>query len=233
MIRVAVCDDDKIMLDTICERIADYYASDCEIVKYQDGKRLLEESKKQLFDVLFLDIDMPELNGMEVAQIIRETNRYIKIIFVTNKDNLVYKTLQYVPFRYIRKACFNEEFPEAAEELKKSLIESNRTEMFSFKDRKICVRLRDLVYAEVLNHTLKIVLKKETLNITGTMDGLDEAIGSFGFIRIHKSYLVNYRYISSIEASDVVLSSGERLPLSKKRAKEVMLQLQIFSRNER
>lgn len=233
MIRIAVCDDEKIMLDTICERIADYYASDCEIVKYEDGKRLLEESKKQLFDVLFLDIDMPELNGMEVAQIIRETNRYIKIIFVTNKDSLVYKTLQYTPFRYIRKAHFDEEFPEAAEELKKSLIESSRTETFSLKNRKICVKLRDIVYAEVINHTLKVVLEKETLNITKTMDELDETIGSFGFIRIHKSYLVNYRYISSVEAADVVLNSGEKLPLSKKRAKEVMLQLQIFSRNER
>ncbi len=72
MVKFAVCDDEREMTDYISDKLREYYPNDCEIRKYEDGESLLADSRKQLFDALFLDIDMPGLDGMELAKRIRE-----------------------------------------------------------------------------------------------------------------------------------------------------------------
>lgn len=151
-----MCDDEPEMTDYISDRLREYYPEDCEIMKYEDGESLLADSRKQLFDALFLDIDMPGLDGMELAKTIRESYQYIKIIFVTNKDNLVYSSLKYVPFRFIRKTHLEEEFPEAANALRDSIAQSNATVIFNTKNGEIFVQVCDIVYAEIKNHTMLI-----------------------------------------------------------------------------
>ena len=125
MVKFAVCDDEPEVLNHISDKLREYYPEKCEIKKYGDGESLLADCRKQLFDALFLDIDMPGLDGMELAKRIREHNECIKIIFVTNKDNLVYSSLKYVPFRFIRKTHFEEEFSEASVALQDSIVRTN------------------------------------------------------------------------------------------------------------
>ncbi len=230
LVRLAVCDDDRIMVEYISDKLREYYG-ECEINKYKDGESLLADSRRQLFDALFLDIDMPGMDGMELAEKIRKGNKYVKIIFVTNKDNLVYKALKYIPFRYIRKNYFDEEFSEAVEALKKSIAESNHTVMFNTKSGDICIKVRDIIYAEVFDHTVKVHLQNDTFETWKTLDSLEKEILNFGFIRIHKSFLVNYRNIALVEDKNIILNTEEKIPMSRKRIKEVKLQLQIFSRN--
>lgn len=158
MVKFAVCDDEREMTDYISDRLREYYPEDCEIRKYGDGESLLADSRKQLFDALFLDIDMPGSDGMELAKKIREDNQYVKIVFVTNKDNLVYSTFKYAPFRFIRKTYLDEEFPEAAEALRDSIAQSNATVIFNTKNGEICVQVCDIVYAEIKNHTITVFL---------------------------------------------------------------------------
>lgn len=231
MQQIGICDDEKTILEEISEKLESLCHFEYEIKKYEDGESLLADSRRQLFDVLFLDIDMPGLNGMELAERIREDNQYVKIIFVTNKDNLVYKTLKYAPFRYIRKSHLDEEFPETAEALQKALTESNITMVFSAKDREICKKLRDVIYVEVLNHTMTVHVHDGDFQTTRTLDSFEKETAHLGFIRVHNSYLVNYRYISEIKGLNAVLNTGNSIPISRKRIKDVKLQLQKFSRN--
>lgn len=231
LVRIAVCDDDKIMVDYISNKLRDYYTEECEINKYEDGESLLADSRRQLFDALFLDIDMPGIDGMELAEKIREENQYVNIVFVTNKDNLVYKTLKYLPFRYIRKSFFDTEFPEAAESLKKTIAESNYTVMFNTKEGDVCVRARDIIYAEVLDHAVKVHAKNCCLEIRRTLNSLEKEISRFGFLRPHKAFLVNYRNVALLEAENIILDTNKKIPLSRRRIKDIKLKLQKFSRN--
>ena len=146
MIKIAVCDDDRIMLDHLAEKIGEYYAGGCEIRKYENGEGLLSDIRKQIFDVLFLDIDMPGMDGMQLAEKIRDGNGHVKIIFVTNKDNLVYKSIKYTPFRYIRKSHMCEELQEAVKELEKALSDDSRTGMFATELGDICIKLKEITY---------------------------------------------------------------------------------------
>lgn len=232
LVKFAVCDDERGMTDYISDRLRECYPEDCEIKKYEDGKGLLADSRSQLFDALFLDIDMPEPDGMEIARAIREDNQYVKIIFVTNKDNLVYSTFKYVPFRFIRKTYLNEELPEAAEALRDSIAQSNATVIFNIKNEKICVQVCDIVYAEVKNHTITVFLTEAKLTVFKSMDELDAELGKFGFIRTHKSFLVNHRHVKSILQRNILTDANQSIPLSRSRADEVKLKLQQWSRKK-
>ena len=95
-----MCDDDKIMLEHISDKLQEFY-SECEINKYEDSESLLTDSSKLFFDVLFLDIDMPGLNGMGLAEKIRRDNKYVKIVFVTNMEEFVYAAYKYQVFRFV------------------------------------------------------------------------------------------------------------------------------------
>ncbi len=230
--KFAVCDDERKMADYISDKLREYYPEDCEIRKYGDGESLLADSRKQLFDALFLDIDMPGLDGMELAKTVREVNQYVKIIFVTNKDNLVYSTFKYVPFRFIRKTYLEEEFPEAAEALRDSIAQSNTTIIFNSKDGEICVQVCDIIYAEVKNHSITIFFAEDKLTVSMSMDELDSELSKFGFIRTHKSFLVNHRHVRSILQRNIFTDTNQRIPLSRSRADEVKLKLQQWSRKK-
>lgn len=232
LVKFAVCDDERVMTDYISDRLRECYPDNCEIKKYMDGRSLLEDCRNQLFDALFLDIDMPEPDGMELAGEIREDNQYVKIIFVTNKDNLVYSTFKYVPFRFIRKTYLDEELPEAAVALRDSIAQSNATVIFNTKNGEICVQVCDIVYAEIKNHTITVFLTEDELTVFKSMDELDGELGKFGFIRTHKSFLVNHRYVKSIHQRNILIDTGKSIPISRSHADEVKLKLQQWSRKK-
>ena len=104
MVRFAVCNVEQITFDIITDKLREYYPDECEIKTYIDGASLLSQCRWSCFDALFLDIDMPESNGMEIAEKIREIDRRVKIIFVSNKNELAYKGYLYNAFRFVRKS---------------------------------------------------------------------------------------------------------------------------------
>ena len=107
MLRIAICDDDQALLHSYKNRIKALFESkhvDAIIFDYTKGSKLITECKEVPFDLIFLDIDMPEMSGFDVAEKINDINADTVIIFVTNEEQLVYRSLRYSPFRFIRKA---------------------------------------------------------------------------------------------------------------------------------
>lgn len=230
LVKFAVCDDDWNMVDYISNKLREYYAEECEIKKYEDGECLLADSCQEHFDALFLDIGMYGLDGMELAGKIRENNQYVKIVFVTNKEELAYKGYIYGAFRYVRKSKLDQDLCEAAESLKKYFDSLNNYLNLKTPTGEITRDIRSIKFFEVYGHIVTIVCEDAQIQVCGTMKEFDEYLNKKGFIRIHKSYLVNFRYINSVEKNDVTLTCGKKLPLSRNRADEVRKRLGEFSR---
>lgn len=221
MLTIAICDKTESMRDFLEEKIRESFSFSCRIQKYEDAESLLEETDKKIFNVLFIDIDLPGINGMELAKIIKEENNpHSRIIFVTNIEDYVFEAYKYA-FRYIRKSHLKDEISICITDLKRTLLARNITGIFSTKEGNVRIRLKDIMYADVLDHKLTVYIGKKELIVYMTMDELDQKINEFGFIRVHKSFLVNYRFIDSIYRNEVVLNNEIKIPLSKKRAKEV------------
>ena len=104
--RVAVCDDNKVMLDFLTGHISDclkMHQIEHALSKFSCGTDFIEQHEKKPFDIIFLDIKMPDMNGFEVANKVRSQSENIYIIFITTEDNLVYDSFDFRPFNFIPK----------------------------------------------------------------------------------------------------------------------------------
>lgn len=175
---------------------------------------------------------MPEITGMEIANKVREENEYVNIIFITNKDDLVYQSLKYTPLRFIRKSRLENELGEALTSLIKKIEAKNVYYEFTVDGSKINLNISEIIHFEVFGHNLIIYLKDIHLITKGSPNKLEKEFKNKGFIRIHKCHLVNFRYIYSINAKDVILDDGKSLPLSRYKINETKLKFQMFTRSE-
>ncbi len=230
LVKLAVCDDDRIMVEYISDKLREYYG-ECEINKYEDGESLLADSCRQLFDALFLDIDMPGMDGMELAEKIREENKYVKIVFVTNKEEFVYAAYKYQVFRFVRKSLLEQELSEVMSDLREALQTENEYISIETVSGMMEIKIRDIKYIESQSHRSIIYTDNYTFSVGKSISEYEKILESNGFIRVHKGYLVNFRYIYSVGNTDVNLIDESKVPLSRNKIKETKTKLQIFTRS--
>lgn len=137
MIRAAICDDEPTTLDYLHEHISREFrrqGAEIQIDKFTSGRNFLNAHKAELFDVIFLDIDMPEISGFEIAEQINNISEAL-IVFVTLHDELVFSSLKFRPFRFIRKPYLENELPETPESITFEMTRRNSGNKFSFQTR--------------------------------------------------------------------------------------------------
>lgn len=228
--KIAICDDSNIILEYMSEKIKDIFNEQkCSVVieKFNNGKDLIKNLTNEFFDVIFLDIDMPNLNGFDVARKIQSSAISINIIFISNLEGSVYESLKFRPFRFIRKSHFDEEIYNVIEDLMKTLTNSDENIIISLSNEKIRLYPNKIIYIECNDKILKIISNSEVIELRYRLKDIEINLEKYGFIRIHKGYLVNSKYIYRInKRGEIILESGERLPVSKRRIREVFEKLE-------
>ena len=233
MIRIAVVDDEPIiskMIFDIISSILNNHKVQYKILVFDQGTELIDSFAQYEYELVLLDIDMPCMNGIETAKKIRSFNESTIIIFVTNKDEMVYEAIKFVPFRFIRKSRFDLEINEAIESFLRNIIRKNEVMIFSTENGKKMISVSDIIYVEVKSHKLTIHTKNEMIEANGNLKDVEDQGRKHGFIRIHQSYLVNFRFITIVNYKGVQLDNGELLPLGRGRYENVKLELMRFSR---
>lgn len=226
MLKIAVCDDDKTMLATIENKIDISYKqnnTEHEIHTFLSGKNFLNSHKKSHFDVVFLDIDMPETNGFDIAEQVNSISETL-IVFVTSHDELVYSSIKFRPFRFIRKSYLETELNEVLTAVNAEFMKrcAERKFMFQTKFSEVFVDLSLVEYIEIYGHQLMVHLKdNECLECYGSLSDMERELNNFDFVRTHKSYLVNCKYIYSIEKSQIMLDDKTVIPLSRYKIESV------------
>ena len=226
MLKIAVCDDEKNICDYIEKRVTDYLAKideDAEISVFYDSAPLLEACKKSNdFDIIFLDIKMKTINGVDCAKLLRENDVNSLIVFVTSSAEYVFSGYEVKAFRYILKTdlvnAFDRIFGECLTELKK-----NTDKVFPLKTTSVVknIPLNDILYFESNKRVLIVHTKGEDHSFYGKLDDIEEGLQNDNFIRIHQSFLVNALKIKSVSKTEVTLKNGDILPVSKSRATAV------------
>ena len=226
MLKIAVCDDEKNICDYIEKRVTDYLArvdENAEISVFYDSAPLLEACKKSNdFDIIFLDIKMKTINGVDCAKLLRENDVNSLIVFVTSSAEYVFSGYEVKAFRYILKTdlvnAFDRIFGECLTELKKNI-----DKVFPLKTTSVVknLPLNDILYFESNKRVLIVHTKGEDHSFYGKLDDIEEGLQNDNFIRIHQSFLVNALKIKSVSKTEVTLKNGDILPVSKSRATAV------------
>lgn len=232
-IQIGICDDEEIFLDSLKEQIALQFhimGTKFEIHVFNQGTNLIHISEKLVFDIVFLDIEMPLMNGLEVASSLRETNPFIHIIFVTNREDLVFSSFKYRPFRFIRKQRLLEELPEAIRHITKLMEEENQYYAVNINNSIRQIKISEILYFESLKHDIYIHTQSESIRIKSNLAKIEKEMSIHGFIRVHSGYLVNYKFIYSVNKVDIVLNNQSTIPLSRHRVEIVKQKLQLYAR---
>lgn len=224
MIRAAICDDESTMLDYLYEHISKEFErqkANVQIDKYTSGKVFLNAHKAEPYDVVFLDIDMPKISGFDVAEKISEK---ALIIFVTTHDELVYSSLKFQPFRFLRKTHLDNELSETLSAVIEYIAKRSAEKKIEFqtKERKVYLLANEIEYIEVYGHWLRVVVTNgEPIECYGSLSEFEKILVPVGFVRTYKSYLVNLKYVYSMEKTKVVMDNKTEVPLSRYKAAEI------------
>lgn len=220
--KIAICDDERIFTDIFREKLemtAEKCGIECTVSAFLNGAEMI--SMLNRFDAVFLDVDMPGLSGEETAEYIIGSEKTLPIIFVTNHDDFVFSSFRYRPFGFLRKRYIDNELEDIIKRLDKYMAEIERCYTFNSHNKLISVRLNDINYIEVYGHETLVHTENAVLTTSKALSAIEKELSEYGFIRTHKSYIVNTRYIFSVERNSIILSNGENLPVSRTKLTDV------------
>lgn len=238
MLKIAILDDDNIALN-ISKGVAISYLDEKKyqysLLTFSSSLNFLASAKEEHYDLILLDIDMPEMDGIEVARRIKDISFDTTIIFLSEKENLVFECFEVHPFGFIRKSKLYEDFSK--------VLDSFFEQLFAYQDDKdiLTIKTSTIIYSFKVNEIVYIegnrnyqtIHKKngEATSLRVLMKDLERALNEKGFIRIQKGFIVNSLYIQRIETKDVVLINKVKLPLSPKLKDEVIKKYLSLTRN--
>lgn len=227
MINIFICDDEPKMLSDISAAVAET-AENCDITAFSGGSELLSALSEKDCDLLLLDIDMPGLSGLDIAKTLSGREKRPVLVFVTSHDELVYDSLQFHPFGFVRKSHLKTELSRVLEDAVKEI--SGRQKHFCFRSAEGNVRLLldDIMYFESEGNYIKLYAKSGEYRFRETVTALENSLGTSGFVRIHKGFLVNHPAVKMVNTEECVLYSGVRLPVGRSYSEKARKQLMRY-----
>ncbi len=225
-LKVCILDDDTRSFSTYSAALKSCFQDFgviCQVDTYSSAASLRSRLTALSYDVMFLDIDMPKEDGIAFAKSLRKGGNSVPIVFVTAREERMFEVFSVQPFGFVRKSKFLEDLRESV----RLYLESNYdivADMIIFETQQgaFQVNAKQIIYIENVAHSQILHLKNEqNSEIRSRMSLLEADLEEKGFIRIHKGYIVNYRYVKKIENTEVVLTTGEKLPLSRTQKKKV------------
>lgn len=227
---IAVADDEKVIRDYICSLI-EKQNPEYPLSVYDAGEELLASEKR--FDIVFLDIQMEGMNGIETARKIRERQGDAIIIFITGLKEYVFDALDLYAFHYLLKPLDEKKFAEALEKAIAEVIKKNERKWLFIKTKNLTLDQSDILYIEskakkVEIHTLGI---KKPIEIYASMDNLENQLGN-NFYRCHRAFIVNMAYIMEYDRESITLTNSDRVYLTKKKYGEFVKAYMWYLQNE-
>ncbi|OUN24617.1 LytTR family DNA-binding domain-containing protein [Pseudoflavonifractor sp. An85] len=225
MWNVVVCDDEAAVhrqLQSYLDQFAQESGYSFHLAHCHSAEQLLSMVSPHT-DLLFLDISMGAMSGMEAAHILRQTYPELCLVFLTSMVQYALEGYQVHAFGFLAKPLTYAQFRLQMADVVRALS-AKQSQTISLKIGTEVHNLSpsSILYAEVCNHNVDIHLLDSTLRCYGTITEVEQLLAPHGFSRPHQSYLVNLRRISTITQTDVHMDNGSVLPLSKRKRKEFL-----------
>lgn len=230
MLRIAVVDDEReqrVLLESCLHRYEQENSQHFLISLFEDAQDFLRQDPGD-FEIVLLDIQMPGLDGMTVARQLRQRNQHLVLIFITNMVQFAVEGYAVDAMDFIVKPV---SYYRLASSITKALgrlrTEQGVPLVLHTKEGTYRLDSARVHYIEMLNHHTIFHTEDGVFDTTGSLKKLEQQLASQPFARCNSGYLVNLRYVRSVEGSDVVVG-GDRLQISRTRRKVFLQQMSEF-----
>ena len=231
MLQIAICDDEKYYREEIRRLVEDWLEEkgmEYAIHLFASGEEFLIQNENLVrYDCIFMDINMNEIDGIEAAMQIRSYHSKTQIVFVTAFIQYVLEGYKVDAVRYIMKDTLKTAVPECMDAVWKRLKLAQVT--FHFVEGEKTLYTDNILYVESRRHKSIFHYMESSMTeyqIYSKLDEIEQKLYEHGFLRIHKSYLVNTMYIDSVRRYRASLTDGQELPIGKERYMELKKHLQ-------
>lgn len=230
MINIALIDDNLSDLNTLKSFIDKYTESDeldshieVNITTYNDPTLFLNENNFK-YDLIFLDIEMPKINGISLAKRIREKDSNVGLVFITNMAQYAINGYEVSAIDYILKPLdyydFALKFNKIINFVKRNI--SNYIYLKSVDNNLIKVDVNEIIYVEIFSHYLIYHLENREIKVRGTISEAENNLSNYYFSRISKSFLINLKHVINIKLDNVLLTGNIELIISRLRKKDFL-----------
>lgn len=212
---IAVVDDERIIREQICSLI-EKQKPICKLNAYSSGEEIVASEKR--FDIIFLDIKMGGIGGIETARRLREKNNDAILIFVTGVREYVFDALDLYAFQYLLKPINERKFSEVLERAAKEAGKNTEKRELFIRSKKLTVDQADILYIESSGKkaAIHLVGSNKIIEIYAAMDELEKELDK-NFYRCHRSYIVNMSHIEEYSSDSITVMGGDKVYLAQKK----------------
>lgn len=224
--KIAICDDDINVVEFLYSRCAiycedSYSGIKSSVVAFDNVLDLLKTT--ELFDIIFLDVEIGNENGIEAAKQIRVRDKQVQIILISGHKE--YKPLAFSihPFDYLDKPITDEKISKVLDELRAYQLERREEEFIVLKTNSGIVKLilSEIKYFEYLNRKIYVYTYSGAFELYGNLKGILAEIAKHGFGMPHRAFVVNYKFVQLIEVNRMILVGDTEIHISRLRLKQI------------
>ena len=228
-LRVGICDDEKSVIEILRQCMEQYQMHqdvELEVESFTNGNELLAMNRVNPYHVVLRDVEMPEIDGLEVARRLREdVLDDIFIVFVTSYPEYMQESFAVQPFQFLVKPVQYTFVEKLFQDIIHRYEHSHVTKVIvGTGGEKQLIRIRDIVYMKTVKDkkpVLEYVLSDRTIVGEGTIQQWEEGLQQYAFISPCRGYLVNLKYVVAVERLKLRLVDGTTIPVSRRRVKMV------------
>lgn len=230
--RIAVCDDEAEycnQIQTMIEKI--YHSLDLIVDTYQTGQDLLRWFPERKYDLIFLDIEMPGIDGISLARRLRERKEELRLVFLTSHVEYALKGYEVQALRYLTKPVQEDKLEEVLSYVMKQM-QGQRIIWLKTNGGEERVSVSDILYLEAQDQNILILTAEQSYTVRYNLRDFERELREYGFFRIHRGYLVSLGKISAVRKNEVTLDGGTVLPLSRTKEKPLKEALYQYIKKE-
>lgn len=234
MFKIAIVEDNHAAAEKLQGFLTRYAAEQNEnfdITVFGDAVDFLD-SYRSIYDMVFMDIELPHMDGMEAARRLRSVDRQAILIFVTNMARYAVKGYEVDALDYLVKPIHYGDFERKLRRAVMRRDEAREAILVVRQSGFLRLKLQEIRYIEVRGHTLIFHTETESVQGSGTLLETEEKLKDKGFLRCNKCYLVNQKHITAVQGYTLVMTGGEELQISRPRKKVFMSELAEAVGNE-
>ncbi len=225
--RIAICDDEQQFLsDFRCITDRLYKSLDMLVDSFSSGAALLKQFRLRAYDLVFLDIEMPEMDGITLAEELRALSDTVSIVFLTGHIEYAIRGYEVNALRYLTKPADERKIRAVIDHVLQKM-ENEKTLWIRTDEGEMRLRLAEILFIESQNQNVVISTDADSYSVRGNMRDFEQRLTPEGFFRIHRGYLAALSKIRQISGREAVMEDGTRLPVA--RSKETALREALFS----